>query len=105
MRPSIALRANCVSPACALCTLPKTSPDSASKACRAPSARLIEHRDHERIGYRTAIEGRRDGSLIPRLRDRGKSTATRPAATTTGAAAGPAVTVERQRHAIGAMAE
>ena len=37
MRPSIALRANCASWPCVLCTLPNTSPESASKACRAPA--------------------------------------------------------------------
>ena len=37
MRPSIALRANCATWLCALCRLPNTSPESASKACRAPA--------------------------------------------------------------------
>ena len=62
MRPSMPLRANCASSACALCTLPKTSPDSASKAWRAPGDGLSQHREDERIGARACIErtGNRD---------------------------------------------
>ena len=80
MRPSMALRANCVCPACVVCTLPNTSPESASNAWRAPSAVWLSTAMTSGLDGRTCVERARNRLLISGLRRRGKAEAGPPVA-------------------------
>ena len=75
MRPSIALRANCASWPCVLCTLPKTSPESASNACSAPATVWLSTAMMSGLETGPPVEGRRNRPLISCLRHFGKSEA------------------------------